>query len=206
MAAVLGGAQSLHTNSLDEAYALPTEEAALLALRTQQVLAHETGVTESVDPFGGSYFLERLTLDLEKNFYAELEKIEAMGGMVAAVESGYPQAEIARSSYEFQQSVEEGRRRIIGVNANVEDEHEPIPTLSIDRSVGETQCTKLARLRQDRDGAAADEALLKLREAAQGDANLMPPILDAVRSYATLGEMCAVLRGVFGSYQEESAV
>ncbi len=206
MAAVLGGAQSLHTNSLDEAYALPTEEAALLALRTQQVLAHETSVTQAVDPFGGSYFLERLTLDLEKDFDAELQKIEAMGGMVAAVEDGYPQTEIARSSYEFQKSVEEGRRRIVGVNAYVEDEHEPIPTLTIDRSVGEQQCAKLAKLRSERDGPAVSQALDHLRQAAEGDANLMPPILDAVRAYATLGEMCNVLRGVFGSYQEQSSV
>lgn len=206
MAAVLGGAQSLHTNSLDEAYALPTEEAVLLALRTQQVLAHETGVTDAPDPFGGSYFLERLTLDLEKGFYTELQKIEAMGGMVAAVENGYPQTEIARSSYEFQKSVEAGRRRIVGVNAYVEEEHEPIPTLSIDHSVGEKQCAKLTQLRRDRDNPAVDEALSKLREAAQGDANLMPPILEAVRAYATLGEMCTVLRGVFGSYTEQSAV
>ncbi len=203
MAAVLGGAQSLHTNSLDEAYALPTEEAALLALRTQQALAHETGVTELADPFGGSHFLERLTLDLETGFYAQLEKIEAMGGMVAAVENGYPQAEIAHSSYEFQKSVEEGRRRIIGVNANVDDEHEPIPTLSIDRSVGEKQSARLAKLRAERDSAAVTKALDNLRQAAEGDTNLMPPILEAVRAYATLGEMCNVLRGVFGSYQEQ---
>ena len=206
MAAVLGGAQSLHTNSLDEAYALPTEEAALLALRTQQVLAYETGVTEAADPFGGSYFIERLTLDLEKGFFAELDKIETMGGMVAAVENGYPQAEIARSSYEFQQSVEQGRRRIVGVNAYVDDEHEPIPTLQIDRSVGEKQCVKLAELRRDRDNAAVNQALRQLREAAQGQVNLMPPILVAVRAYATLGEICNVLRGVFGSYSEQNAV
>jgi len=206
MAAVLGGAQSLHTNSLDEAYALPTEEAALLALRTQQVLAYETGVTETPDPFGGSYFLERLTLDLEKNFFTELDKIEKMGGMVAAVEKGYPQAEIARSAYEFQKSVEEGRRRIVGVNAYVDEEHEPIPTLTIDRTVAERQSAKLARLRQERDDDAVTQALENLRQAAHGDANLMPPILDAVRAYATLGEMCNVLRDVFGSYQEQSAV
>ncbi len=204
MAAVLGGAQSLHTNSLDEAYALPTEEAALLALRTQQVLAYETGVTETPDPFGGSYFLERLTLDLEKNFFTELDKIDKMGGMVTAVEDGYPQAEIARSAYEFQKTVEEGRRRVVGVNAYVDEEHEPIPTLTIDRSVGEKQCAKLAQLRQDRDTAAVYQALENLRQTAQGDNNLMPPILDAVRAYATLGEMCNVLRGVFGSYQEQS--
>ena len=206
LAAVLGGAQSLHTNSLDEAYALPTEEAALLALRTQQVLACETGVIEAVDPFGGSYFLERLTLDLEKGFFEQLEKIEAMGGMVTAVENGYPQAEIARSSYEFQKSIEEGRRRIVGVNAYVEQEHEPIPTLSIDRTVAGKQSVKLARLRSERDNAAVTRALDNLRRAAEGDTNLMFPILDAVRAYATLGEMCNVLRGVFGAYDEQSAV
>ena len=206
LAAVLGGAQSLHTNSLDEAYALPTEEAALLALRTQQVLACETGVIEAVDPFGGSYFLERLTLDLEKGFFEQLEKIEAIGGMVTAVESGYPQAEIARSSYEFQKSIEEGRRRIVGVNAYVEQEHEPIPTLSIDHTVAEKQSATLARLRSERDNAAVTRALENLRRAAEGDTNLMFPILDAVRAYATLGEMCNVLRGVFGAYDEQSAV
>ncbi len=206
LAAVLGGAQSLHTNSLDEAYALPTEEAALLALRTQQVLACETGVIEAVDPFGGSYFLERLTLDLETGFFEQLEKIEAMGGMVTAVENGYPQAEIARSSYEFQKSIEEGRRRIVGVNAYVEEEHEPIPTLSIDHTVAEKQSAKLARLRSERDNAAVTRALDNLGRAAEGDTNLMFPILDAVRAYATLGEMCDVLRGVFGAYSEQSAV
>ena len=206
LAAVLGGAQSLHTNSLDEAYALPTEEAALLALRTQQVLACETGVIEAVDPFGGSYFLERLTLDLEKGFFEQLEKIEVMGGMVTAVENGYPQAEIARSSYEFQKSIEEGRRRIVGVNAYVEQEHEPIPTLSIDHTVAEKQSAKLTRLRSERDSAAVTRALDNLRRAAEGDTNLMSPILDAVRVYATLGEMCNVLRGVFGDYNEKSAV
>ena len=206
LAAVLGGAQSLHTNSLDEAYALPTEEAALLALRTQQVLSCETGVIEAVDPFGGSYFLERLTLDLEKGFFEQLEKIAAMGGMVTAVENGYPQAEIARSSYEFQKSIEEGRRRIVGVNAYVEPEHEPIPTLSIDHTVAEKQSAKLARLRSERDNAAVTRALDNLRRAAEGDTNLMFPILDAVRAYATLREMCDVLRGVFGAYSEQSAV
>ena len=206
LAAVLGGAQSLHTNSLDEAYALPTEEAALLALRTQQVLASETGVIESVDPFGGSYFLERLTLDLEKGFFEQLEKIEAMGGMVTAIENGYPQAEIARSSYEFQKSIEEGRRRIVGVNAYVEQEHEPIPTLSIDHTVADKQSAKLARLRSERDNAAVTRALENLGRAAEGNTNLMFPILDAVRAYATLGEMCDVLRGVFGVYSEQSAV
>ena len=206
MAAVLGGAQSLHTNSLDEAYALPTEEAALLALRTQQVIAHETGVPEVVDPFAGSYFVERLTLDLEKKFFAELEKIEAMGGMVSAVEESYPQAEIARSSYEYQQAVERKEEIIVGVNAFVEPEERPISTLYIDHEVREQQSEKLARLRRERDSKAAEAALERLHGAAEGTENLMPPILEAVRAYATLGEMCDVLRTVFGTYEEKAVV
>ncbi len=206
MAAVLGGTQSLHTNSLDEAYALPTEEAALLALRTQQVIAHETGVPELVDPFAGSYFVERLTLDLEKWFFEELEKIDAMGGMVSAVEESYPQAEIARSSYEYQQAVERKEEITVGVNAFVEPEERPISTLYIDHEVREQQLKKLVRLRQERDGRAAETALEGLRGAAEGADNLMPPILEAVRAYATLGEMCGVLRSVFGTYEEKAVV
>ena len=206
MAAVLGGAQSLHTNSLDEAYALPTEEAALLALRTQQVIAYETGVPEVVDPFAGSYFVERLTLDLEQKFFEELERIDAMGGMVSAVEESYPQAEIARSSYEYQQAVERKEEITVGVNALVEPEERPISTLYIDHQVREQQSKKLARLRQERDGKAAEAALEGLRVAAEGADNLMPPILEAVRAYATLGEMCDVLRSVFGTYEEKAVV
>ena len=206
MAAVLGGTQSLHTNSLDEAYALPTEEAALLALRTQQVIAHETGVPEVVDPFAGSYFVERLTLDLEKRFFEELEKIDAMGGMVSAVEESYPQAEIARSAYEYQQAVERKEEITVGVNAFVEPEERPISTLYIDHEVREQQLKKLVRLRQERDGRAAETALEGLRGAAEGADNLMPPILEAVRAYATLGEMCDVLRSVFGTYEEKAVV
>ena len=206
MAAVLGGTQSLHTNSLDEAYALPTQEAALLALRTQQVIAYETGVTDVVDPFGGSYFVERLTLDMEKGCFEEFEKIDAMGGMVAAIEQGYPQAEIARSSYEYQRAVESKEKLIVGVNAFSEEKEQPIPTLYIDHSVEETQSAKLSQLREQRDNATVRKTLDNLRQAAEGDANLMPPILDAVRAYATLGEMCDVLRGVFGVYHEKPAV
>ena len=206
MAAVLGGAQSLHTNSLDEAYALPTEEAALLALRTQQVIAYETGVPEVVDPFAGSYFVERLTLDLEQKFFEELAKIDAMGGMVSAVEESYPQAEIARSSYEYQQAVERKEEITVGVNALVEPEEKPISTLYIDHQVREQQSKKLARLRQERDGKAAEAALEGLRVAAEGADNLMPPILEAVRAYATLGEICDVLRSVFGTYEEKAVV
>ena len=206
MAAVLGGTQSLHTNSLDEAYALPTEQAALLALRTQQVIAHETGVTDIVDPFGGSYFVERLTVDMEKGCFEEFEKIDAMGGMVAAVEQGYPQSEIARSSYEYQRAVERKEKLIVGVNAFAEEVEEPIPTLYIDHSVEEKQSAKLSRLREERDTAAVKKSLDNLRQAAEGDDNLMPPILDAVRAYATLGEMCDMLRGVFGVYDEKPMV
>ncbi len=206
MAAVLGGTQSLHTNSLDEAYALPTEEAALLALRTQQVIAHETGVTDVVDPFGGSYFVERLTLDMEKKCFEEFDKIDVLGGMVAAVEQGYPQAEIARSSYEYQRAVERGEKLIVGVNTQVDDEEQPIPTLYIDHSVAERQSASLAALRAERDDTAVTEALDRLRQAARGDDNLMPPILEAVKAYATLGEMCGVLKEVFGTYEESSSV
>ena len=206
MAAVLGGTQSLHTNSLDEAYALPTEDAALLALRTQQVLAHETGVTQTADPFAGSYYLERLTLDLERRCFEEFERIDAMGGMVAAVEKGYPQAEIARSSYAFQRTVEERKRLIVGVNAYADDKEQPIETLYIDKGVAHEQSDKLQRLRRERDNAAVERALGALRQTAEGDKNLMPPILDAVRAYATLGEMCGVLRDVFGVYEERVQV
>jgi methylmalonyl-CoA mutase N-terminal domain/subunit len=205
MAAVLGGTQSLHTNALDEAYALPTEQAALLALRTQQVIAFETGVTETADPFAGSYYLESLTLEFERRFFDEMEKIDAMGGMVAAVEQGYPQSEIARSSYEYQRAVEANERLIVGVNAYA-SEGEPIETLYIDHRVEQEQREKLASLRARRDNAAVHAALSELRRAAEGRTNLMPNILEAVRAYATLGEMCDVLRGVFGSYEERAVV
>jgi methylmalonyl-CoA mutase N-terminal domain/subunit len=206
MAAVLGGTQSLHTNALDEAYALPTSEAALLALRTQQVIASETGVTRTVDPFGGSYYLERLTEQLESRCWEELEKIDAMGGMVAAVERGYPQAQIAKASYEYQRRVESGELRIVGVNAHADGKDEPIETLTIDERASRRQQAKLDGLRRDRDSGAVEAALRNLRRAAAGSDNLMPPILDAVRAYATLGEICDVLRGELGVYSERPAV
>ena len=206
MAAVAGGAQSLHTNSLDEAYALPTEETALLALRTQQVLAFETGITETPDPFAGSYFLERLTLDFEKNFFVELATLDAKGGMVAAVEQGYPQSEIARSAYQQQRAIEDGDRLVVGLNAYVEEEPLPIETLSIDPRVGQEQSEKLAALRKKRDNEAVEAALEALRRAARGSENLMPPILRAVRAYATVGEICDLLREVFGRYEESPSI
>ncbi len=204
LAAVLGGTQSLHTNALDEAYALPTSEAALLALRTQQVIAHETGVTETVDPFGGSHYVERLTNGLEERCWKELEAIDAMGGMVDAVERGYPQSEIAKSSYEYQRRVESGEAQIVGVNAYVDREAQPIETLTIDEEAGRRQAARLARLRASRDAGAVEAALTGVRRAALGSENLMQPILDAVRAYATLGEICDVLRDEFGVYAERT--
>jgi len=202
LAAVLGGAQSLHTNSLDEALALPTAEAATLALRTQQIIAYETGVANVVDPLGGSYFVERLTRDLEEEAIGYIERIDAMGGMVEAIERGYPQKEIAESAYRFQQAVERGERVVVGVNEFVEGDEEPIGTLYIDHTVAEQQCARLARVRAARSDAAVRASLQRLQEAARGAANLMPPLLDAVRAYATIGEMCDALREVWGEYEE----
>jgi methylmalonyl-CoA mutase N-terminal domain/subunit len=206
MAAVLGGAQSLHTNSLDEALALPTEAAALLALRTQQVIAHETGVPETVDPFGGSYFVERLTLDLENECFEIFDKIDALGGMVAAVEQGYPQAEIARSAYAYQQAVERKKKLVVGVNAFAQSDETPVDTLYIDQRTAEEQIGKLTKLRRNRNQPEVNQTLENLHRAAEADVNLMPPILDAVRAYATLGEICGVLRRVFGVYEEKTVV
>jgi methylmalonyl-CoA mutase N-terminal domain/subunit len=202
MAAVLGGTQSLHTNSLDEALALPTEEAATLALRTQQIIAHETGVANLVDPLGGSYFVEKLTSDLEEEALAYFDTIDRMGGMVAAVENGYPQREIAESAYKFQQAVEQRDKIIVGVNEFATDADEPIGTLYIDETTGERQLAKLNRLRQTRDNGRVRAALDALREGARRSANTMPLLVEAVREYATIGEMCDALREVWGEYEE----
>jgi methylmalonyl-CoA mutase, N-terminal domain len=201
MAAVLGGTQSLHTNSLDEALALPTEEAATLALRTQQIIAHETGVANIVDPLGGSYFIEKLTSDLEEEALAYFDTIDRMGGMVAAIEQGYPQREIAESAYRFQQAVEQRDKIVVGVNEFVTEE-EGVGTLYIDETAAERQLVRLNRLRQTRDNARVRAALESLKAAARGSANTMPPLIDAVRAYATLGEMCDALREVWGEYEE----
>ena len=190
LAAVLGGAQSLHTNALDEALALPTEPAALLALRTQQILAHETGVADVVDPLGGSYCIERLTADLEREAHRHFDAIDAMGGMVAAIEAGYPQHEIAESAYRDQQAVESHARTIVGVNAFADPGHEPVNTLYIDAASEQAQRAGLDRLRRERDGARVEATLAALKSAAIGRENTMPPLLDAVRAYATVGEIC----------------
>jgi methylmalonyl-CoA mutase N-terminal domain/subunit len=201
MAAVLGGAQSLHTNSLDEAYALPGEHAVTLALRTQQVLAHESGVANVADPLGGSYFVERMTLDMEAAANDYVRRIDEMGGMIPAIESGFPQSEIAAASYRYQCEVERGERVIVGVN-RFQGEDQPIDLLEIDESSGRHQSEKLAALRKRRDQARVRQSLDALKRAAEGTENTMPYLLDAVRSYATLGEICDALRGVFGIYTE----
>jgi methylmalonyl-CoA mutase N-terminal domain/subunit len=202
MAGVLGGTQSLHTNSLDEALALPTEEAATLALRTQQIIAHETGVANVVDPLGGSYFVEKLTSDLEEEALAYFDTIDRMGGMVPAIENGYPQREIAESAYKFQQAVEQRDKIIVGVNEFATVEDEPLGILYIDESTAERQLAKLNRLRQARDNARVRAALEALSEGARGSANTMPLLVEAVRAYATIGEMCDALRHVWGEYEE----
>jgi len=202
MAAVLGGTQSLHTNSLDEALALPTAEAATLALRTQQIIAHETGVTNVVDPLGGSYFVEKLTRDLEEETLAYFDTIDRMGGMVEAIEQGYPQREIAESSYRFQQAVEQRDKVIVGVNDFVTADHQPIQLLYIDDSASVRQLEKLERLRATRDSGRVRQALDALKEGAKGASNTMPLLIEAVRAYATVGEMCDALREVWGEYEE----
>ena len=204
LAAVMGGCQSLHTNSLDEAYALPSEEAVTLALRTQQIIAHESGVTSVADPFGGSYYLEALTHEVEKQALAYIRKIDEMGGMIPAIERGYPQTEIANASFEFQQAVETKDAIIVGVNKFVEEKSEPISLLQIDDTAEKAQRAKLEALRKRRDNAAVARSLDRLREGARGTENTMPLILDCVRSYATLGEICDAFREVFGTYTETS--
>jgi len=202
LSAVLGGTNSLHTNSLDEALALPTAEAATLALRTQQIIAHESGVANVADPFGGSYFVERLTQDLKEGSRAYFDRIDALGGMVAAIEQGFPQREIAESSYRFQQALEARDKIVVGVNAQVQGDEAPIAILYIDEQASDIQLARLERVRKTRDAARVERALESLREAAEGSANLMPPILEAVRAYATVGEMCDALRAVWGEYEE----
>jgi methylmalonyl-CoA mutase N-terminal domain/subunit len=202
LSAVLGGTNSLHTNSLDEALALPTAEAATLALRTQQIIAHESGVANVVDPLGGSYFVEKLTKDMEDGALAYFGAIDKMGGMVDAIERGFPQQEIAESSYRFQQAFERKEKIMVGVNAFVQQDDPPIAILYIDESASDTQLAKLEALRRTRNHERVTRSLDALRAAARTTGNLMPRILDAVRAYATVGEMCDALRDVWGEYEE----
>ena len=206
LSAVLGGTNSLHTNSLAEALALPTAAAATLALRTQQILACETGVTNTVDPLGGSYFVERLTRDLEEETEKYFRVIDNMGGMIVAIERGYPQREIAESAYRFQQDVERRRQVIVGVNEFVADDASAVPILQIDEAAALQQVEKAERLRRDRNRDDVQRSLDALREAAAGAKNTMPPLIDAVRAYATIGEMCDALRDVWGEYQEQAII
>ena len=206
LAAVLGGANSLHTNALDEALGLPTREAALLALRTQQVIAHESGAPAAADPFGGSFFVESLTRELEAGAREQIDRIDALGGMVPAIEAGYPQREIADSAYRTQRAVETGGQTIVGVNRYVDDAPPAIETLRIDESAAQRQADRLARIRRTRDRGRVDRTLDALRRTAAGAGNLMPPLIEAVRAHATLGEMCAALRDVWGEYEEAPAI
>jgi methylmalonyl-CoA mutase, N-terminal domain len=206
MAAVLGGTQSLHTNALDEALALPTAEAATLALRTQQIIAHETGITDLTDPLGGSYFVESLTQQLEDEAMAYFATIDGMGGMVAAIERGYPQREIAESAYRAQQAIESREQVIVGVNDFVETAGATVGTLYIDESAGERQLARLEALRVRRDADQVRRTLEAVQAGARSGVNTMPLLLDAARAYATVGEMCDSLREVWGEYVETPVI
>ena len=206
MAAVLGGTQSLHTNGKDEALSLPTEDAVRIALRTQQVLAYETGVADTIDPLAGSYFVEALTDELERQAWDYIHKIDELGGSVRAIEQGFIQREIEEAAYTYQRELEAGRRIVVGVNRFQVEEEQPIAILRVDPEVGRRQAAKLAALRERRDNAAVGAALKSLEDAARGTANVLPRILAAVENYATLGEISDTLRGVFGVQREERAL
>jgi methylmalonyl-CoA mutase N-terminal domain/subunit len=202
LASVLGGTQSLHTNSMDEALALPSEKAARIALRTQQLIAEESGVSNTVDPLGGSYFIEWLTDKMEEETYHYWDRVEQLGGVLPAIEKGFYQREIANSAYKYQKEVDEKKRIVVGVNKYQLDEAIDIPILKMDEKGEERQVNRLKKLRKDRNNQKYERNLERLRKAAEGNENLMPYILDCVHSYATLGETCQVLRDVFGEYEE----
>ena len=201
LAAVMGGTQSLHTNSLDETYALPSEEAVTIALRTQQIIAHESGVTNCIDPLGGSYYVEKLTQEMEEEAMDYIHKIDDMGGMVKAIELGFPQKEILDSAYWYQKAVERKEKIIVGVNA-FEMDHEPISILEIDESVAKQQLSRLKEVKATRNSIQTKQDLSDLKRAAEDELNLMPYILKCVKSYATLGEIIDTLKEVFGEYEE----
>jgi methylmalonyl-CoA mutase N-terminal domain/subunit len=203
LAAVLGGTQSLHTNSMDEALALPSEEAVTIAMRTQQIIAEESGVANTIDPLGGSFFVEHETNKMEQQVYAYWRQVEALGGVLPAIDKGFYQSEISNAAYEYQRQIDTGDRKIVGVNAfDNQDEELRIPLLEMDPEGYDRQVARLAALRQERDNVRTGETLSALRAAAAGDENLMPYLLDAVHAYATLGEITDVLREVFGRYEE----
>ena len=202
LAAVLGGTQSLHTNSFDEALALPTEHAVRLALRTQQVIAHETGVVNTIDPLGGSWYLEHLTSELERQANDYFDRIERLGGVIAAIEQNFQQREIADAAFRYQAEVERGERVIVGVNRYQEDDEQPLEILRIDPALEAKQTARVRAVRARRDGAAVEQTLAELRRAAAGEANLMEPILACTRAHVTIGEMCDALRQVWGTWRE----
>lgn len=206
LAAVLGGTQSLHTNSLDEALALPSQHAVTIALRTQQIIAEESGVANTIDPLGGSYFVEARTDHMEAEAYEYFRRIEELGGVIPAIEQGFFQSEIADAAYRYQREIDDGSRKIVGVNAFQEDRPLSIPILEIDAAGYERQVQRLALLRKDRDGGRVGQALDRLRVALQGTENSMPYLLDAVRAYATLGEIVALMKEVFGVYEETTVI
>jgi methylmalonyl-CoA mutase N-terminal domain/subunit len=202
LAAVLGGTQSLHTNSMDEALALPSEKAVRIALRTQQIIAEESGVTDTIDPLGGSYYIEWLTDKMEEETYRYFDKVEKFGGVIPAIERGFFQREIAESAYRYQREIDENKRVVVGVNDYKTDEELSIPILRMDEKGEHRQINRLKKLRKERNQSKFDRNLKRLKKAAEGDENLMPYILDCVHGYATLGETCDVLREVFGEYKE----
>jgi methylmalonyl-CoA mutase N-terminal domain/subunit len=202
LAAVLGGTQSLHTNSMDEALALPSEKAARIALRTQQIIAEESGVTDTVDPLGGSYYIEWLTDKMEEETYKYFDRVDKLGGVIPAIEKGFFQREIAKAAYKYQKQIDEKRRIIVGVNKYKMDDPVEIPILKMDEKGEERQINRLKKLRKDRNNPKLNRNLDRLKKAAESDENLMPFILDCVHSYGTLGETCQVLRDVFGEYEE----
>lgn len=202
LAAVLGGTQSLHTNSMDEALALPSEKAVRIALRTQQIIAEESGVTDTIDPLGGSYYIEWLTDKMEEETYHYFDKVEKFGGVIPAIERGFFQREIAESAYRYQREIDENKRIVVGVNDYKTDEEPSIPILRMDEKGEHRQINRLKKLRKERNQSKFDRNLTRLKKAAEGDENLMPYILDCVHGYATLGETCDVLREVFGEYKE----
>ena len=204
MAGVLGGTQSLHTDSMDEALALPSEKAVQIALRTQQIIAHESGVANVADPLGGSYYLEWLTDDMERQSRDYFDRIESLGGVVSAIEKGFFQKEIAAAAYKYQQEIDNNERTVVGVNEFTSNEPVEIPILEMDPEGFERQCRRLKNLRSSRDKARHEASLTAIEKAAEGDENLMPHFIEAAKAKATLGEMCDVLRGVFGEYREGS--
>jgi methylmalonyl-CoA mutase N-terminal domain/subunit len=206
LAAVLGGTQSLHTNSRDEALSLPTEKSVQIALRTQQIIAHESGVANTIDPLAGSYYVESLTNEIESRAKEYIEKIDALGGALAAIERGFIQREIQESAYRYQRAVEQGDQIVVGVNEFVVQEKTTWRRLKVDPAVQKQQIERLQALRERRDSEKVQNLLTRLRETAQGEGNLLPIILECVEAYATLGEICGVLREVFGEYRPTLAL